>query len=426
MRIIEQEFYWDQQSELTDLEIVLDRFYNNLPSKPYYANGFLDSRGSKIAKKSEAVKNTHIQVNHPQWKKYIILDIDNPAAVIEWQYEKSHLPAPTLVIENTANGRAHFLFELVDAVSFTENSSVKAQNFYDRVVDGLTKAFDADRRYTGQIAKNPLSSKWRVSSYRTEPYHLKELVDKLDLDPSDNYQWLINRTKERNKAANDENFICGRNDKAFHTVRHIAYTDMIEFFRNGGRFFENWFNHVLSLVNDVNNVFREPMDYKEVSGIAKSISRFTWKHHAECEMRFYKRQQAKGRKGGVSRSQKYDPIRKEAKRLFRLGVPCKDIALKLQVSYRSILRYTAGLKRLKLLAIADINRLRTKAVIHKKRTKNKCDSGLNQVVAAKYPPLAFPEGFLKYLNGFRLIRAVQDQFIYSIKTLIDKHRLKTE
>src|SRR5690606_42149964 len=99
MRIIEQEFYWDQQSELTGLEIVVDRFYNNLPSKPYYANGFLYSRGSKIAKKSEAVKNTHIQVNHPQWKKDIILDFDYTYALIEWQFVKFHLSVLHLIIE---------------------------------------------------------------------------------------------------------------------------------------------------------------------------------------------------------------------------------------------------------------------------------------------------------------------------------------
>ena len=53
-----------------------------------------------------------------------------PGALVDWIYENSHLPAPNLVIENPKNGHAHFVYELVDAVSFTERSSVKAQKYY--------------------------------------------------------------------------------------------------------------------------------------------------------------------------------------------------------------------------------------------------------------------------------------------------------
>ena len=61
------------------LTIVLKRFYNNLPDKPYHSNGF-DVEGLKINRKSEAIKKKYIQFNHPKWKKYILIDIDRPGA----------------------------------------------------------------------------------------------------------------------------------------------------------------------------------------------------------------------------------------------------------------------------------------------------------------------------------------------------------
>ena len=112
-------FEEDSKTNLTKLDLVLDRFLNNLPHKPYCADNFEWGGGLKIRSKSIAITKPYIQFNHPNWKKYIILDIDNPGAVSDWIFEKSHLPAPNLVIENKKNGRAHFVFELIDAVSFT-------------------------------------------------------------------------------------------------------------------------------------------------------------------------------------------------------------------------------------------------------------------------------------------------------------------
>ncbi|MFC6631565.1 replication initiation protein [Acinetobacter beijerinckii] len=120
------------------LTIVLKRFYNNLPDKPYHSNGF-DVEGLKINRKIEAVKKKYIQFNHPNWKKYILIDIDRPGAVTDWLYESPHLPAPNLIIENRKNGHAHFVYELIDAVSFTERSSLKAQNYYNAVEKALTR-----------------------------------------------------------------------------------------------------------------------------------------------------------------------------------------------------------------------------------------------------------------------------------------------
>lgn len=403
MNIFASNFFKHNDNEHTQLSALLDRFNENLPTKPYCAQSFAFGDGLKIRSKEIAISTNYIQYNHPNWKKYIVLDIDNESAVVDWIYEKSHLPAPNLVIENKNNGRAHFLYELVDAVSFTSKSSIKAQNYYTAVEKGLVDAFGADKRFTGLICKNPFSQLWRVSSFRQEPYHLRELADKLDLDPPG----ITQRKKEMESSANDEDLICGRNDEAFHSVRKLAYVDIREFKKNAGKLFDHWFSHVLSLVQNKNSHFINPMDYKECVHIAKSISKFCWKKHNECEQRFITRQKTKGSLGGKKRSAKYEPIRIEAKKLYRKGIEIKDIALKFQVSVRSIQRYVAGVKRMKLLTISDINKYRAKV-------SNKRDSALNQVLAAFCGAALVKGGLVGYFSSPFLFR---DYLLLNLKKL---------
>ncbi|WEH90866.1 helix-turn-helix domain-containing protein (plasmid) [Acinetobacter soli] len=54
------------------------------------------------------------------------------------------------------------------------------------------------------------------------------------------------------------------------------------------------------------------------------------------------------------------------KQLFRQGVSLKQIAEKLNISYRTVVRYTKGLLRIKLLSFNDINNLRKSALADKK------------------------------------------------------------
>jgi len=389
------------------LNIVLKRFFENLPSKPYCSNGF-DIEGTKINRKIEAVKKKYIQFNHPQWKKYIVIDIDRPGALVDWIYDQSYLPAPNLVIENPKNGHAHFVYELIDAVSFTERSSLKAQKYYTAVVKALTEELKGDARYNGVLSKNPNSSAWRTTSYRAEPYHLKELASKVVLTyEAENIEEV--------KAENDEYAINGRNDEVFHTVRHLAYKDIREFKNNSGLLFNHWFEHVLNLVREKNSNFLSPMDYQECAHIAKSISKYCWKNHEECYKHFIERQRNKGAKGGTNRSAKYEDARRAAKELFRKAIPLKEIALQLNISYRSVLRYTKGLKIIKLLSFNEINEMRKSALadkstkrseVHKKSTERSeginnafkgCDNSQNQVLALKRAPLAPFGAFLKKL-----------------------------
>ncbi|ENV52093.1 Rep protein [Acinetobacter junii CIP 107470 = MTCC 11364] len=349
------------------LNAVTLRFIENLPKKPYCTDdlGF----GLKINPKKYAIKQSYIQFNHPQWRKYIVIDIDNKAAIIDLIYENSHLPLPNLVIENKDNGKAHFIYELIDAVSFTENSSIKAQRYYEAVRHSLTAELGGDKAYTGLICKNPLSPEWRTHCFKDEPYHLKELAAHLDLE-SPGYPDLHIQTK----SIEAEQISLGRNDLVFNTVRHKAYVDIREFKKIGATF-QSWLKHVHDLVANNNATLVNPLPYVEVKSISKSIAKYCWKQHAECHRQFCERQKMKGKKGGRKNALKFDPVRKMARHLFLLGKAKGEISKLLDVSYRSILRYTADIQdypRFKL-TLEYIQAAR-KIFVH-------CDNSQNQVLA---------------------------------------------
>lgn len=346
------------------LNAVTLRFIDNLPKKPYCTDDL--HFGLQINTKKNAIKQSYIQFNHPQWRKYIVIDIDHNAAVIDLIYENSHVPLPNLVIENKENGKAHFVYELVDAVSFTENSSIKAQRYYEAVRRALTDELNGDRAYSGLICKNPLSEDWRTHCFQEEPYHLKELAAHLDLD-------FISSLNQSERLDNQQ-ISLGRNDLIFNTVRHKAYVD-IRYFKEKRATFETWFKHIYDLVASHNNTLVLPLPIGEVKSISKSIAKFCWKSHTNCHKQFCERQKIKGKKGGLKNAAKFNPVRKLARHLYLLGKDKKEVSKLLNVSYRSVLRYTEDLLNFPRF------KLTFKYINQARKNFTKCDTSQNQVLA---------------------------------------------
>ena len=114
---------------------------------------------------------------------------------------------------------------------------------------------------------------------------MNELANKLEIN------W-----KEANQPIQqDEAVGLGRNCYVFHTARFWAYKEIRKF---RGSTYNAWFECVLKHCERLNRGLTAPMQYNELKGIAKSISRYCWKKDAYCYQEFIDRQTRKGKLGG--------------------------------------------------------------------------------------------------------------------------------
>ena len=263
---------------------VFDNFIENLPKKPYCSDDL--SQGVLIRPKLTAIKYKYIQPNSPFYQYYFVLDLDYESALSEILYSLDGVPMPNFVAENPQNGRLHAFFELKTPIYTTDASRQKPIMLANAVYLRLRELFNADMGYSGLISKNPIHEQWRTYSIRKSPYSLNELSSKLDID------W--NEAKKVPKQ--DEAVGLGRNCYVFHTARHWAYVEIRKY---RGKTYSNWLEAVIEHCLKLNDGITEPMQYNEIKGIAKSISRYCWKKDAYCYHEFIDRQSRKGKLGGL-------------------------------------------------------------------------------------------------------------------------------
>lgn len=303
-------------------------FIGNLPTKPYCTDDL--ATGLKIRPKNSAISFKYIQPNSPFYQHYFVLDLDYESAMSEILYSLDGIPMPNFVAETPNSGRLHAFFELKTPIYTTDASRQKPIMLANAVYLRLQQLFGADFGYSGLISKNPIHEQWRTYSLRKKPYTLTELSSKLDID------W-----QEAKKPPKQHEAIgLGRNCYIFHTARHWAYVEIRKY---RGKTYNVWLQGVIDHCLKLNEGITEPMQYNEIKGIAKSISRYCWKKDAYCYQEFIDRQSRKGKKGNVQslikrRSQRNVNIAK-AKKLKSLNISMKEIAKKCDVNERTVRRW---------------------------------------------------------------------------------------
>lgn len=232
-------------------------YFDNLPEKPYCktANGKL-----RILPKSQAIHYPLVQLNHPALIRWLVFDID--ATHAQTRAEDRGCPEPTFIALNQANGHAHIAYWLEVPVYIDGLKSAKSTAFYEDVKRGLTHRLGADSNYCGLLAKNPLWEGWAVQWLATRPYELATLND--SLEPKD---------KRRRKQVEMAE---GRNAFLFNTLSDWALKTCLGMKRNG--ICETFFRgEVLLECFKMNALLPEPLCQSEAKGIAKSVSKWTWK-----------------------------------------------------------------------------------------------------------------------------------------------------
>jgi hypothetical protein len=253
----------------------LDRFYSDLPNKPYCTDylGMLD-----IRPKAQAVKRKYIQHNQPCLVSYFVFDIDQPDAAAAWL--DAGLPDPCWTSQNLENGHCHICYRLAIPFPTSDIAHIKPIRYAAAVQAALAEKLGADVGYSGLITKNPLHPHWCTRIVTEYTYKLDELAKFVD---------LVGFPKKKHL---DQGL--GRNCNIFDTTRKWAYSEIRNYW---GKNYSQWLGAVLAHCQGINNGFTEPLSHNEVKATAKSISKWTWKNMSKSG--FSQVQAVRGRKGGL-------------------------------------------------------------------------------------------------------------------------------
>ena len=251
-------------------------FYERLPKKPYCADylGY-----TFIRARSKAALKKYIQVNHPNYHHFIVIDIDRKGAVLAWSDVNFH--APNLSVKNRKNAHAHLIYFLKFPVCTTAFENIKMIKYFAAIESALTDRLGGDPAYAGVLAKNPLNLFWETTVWNeTHFYTLDELADSLDLKGH----------PRRNELA----IGVGRNCQTFEDVRKWSYKAIRRYW--SPNYYDAWYEAVLSHCEKVNTKFIEPLPQSEIRAMAKSITKWTYSRFTPSGFSEY---QAKaGSKGG--------------------------------------------------------------------------------------------------------------------------------
>ena len=264
----------------------IDYFARTLPARPRCAND--PATDNRIRSRAKALAYRLVEPNTAGSLRWLAFDVDRPTAALDW--EDCHVPAPTIVCQNPANGHAHLLYALQAPVARTSAARLKPLHYAEMVEHSLRTALQADRGYSAALVKNPVCGHWRVASW-ADAYTLDDLADNLTLVP---------RTL---RPANDDIAGLGRNCETFERLRRHAYSAVRRFWAPGGE--ERFLAHLLTVTADLQADYTMPLPLAEQKAIARSVARWVWRNFDPETFR--RIQSARGRRKGKTRKAKLLP-----------------------------------------------------------------------------------------------------------------------
>jgi hypothetical protein len=258
-------------------------------------------------------------------KRYVCLcfDVDRAGAAIDWNDRNA--PPPNMTVKNPANGHAHLIYLLTAPVPVSDVARIQPVLFMAAIQEGLRRALEADRGYAGVVVKNPAHKHWQTHTWRAEPYLLEELAE---------YVVLPSPAEMRRRSKQTDYVGLGRNCTVFKIVRAKSYSLVRDYWKpNGAVAFAQAVLDLVEVSNrsDIGN----PLDVRECRAIARSISRWTWKHFTPAKFREV--QVARGTKGGKAKgAAKREELLPTAQAMAAEGKSQREISQVLGVSQKTV------------------------------------------------------------------------------------------
>jgi len=233
--------------EKKQLDKLLNRF-NKI--RVYHVSGYNNLLPVKTFKKY-AYNYQQIQLNTNFHFNAIIMDIDNPNLITEW--DVIGLPTPTIQTLNKNNNKGHLIW-LLNTPVYKEHKHVV--DYYKAIVNSLKKLIGADLAYQNHQTKNFLNTKMYRVTYNDVAYDLEDFRKFILKD--------IAIDKEYQKF--DYMVAGSRHIHLFELLRRYGYKIACE---------PNLKDRLIQKAEEINLRFREPIKTKY---IVKSVYDFCKKN----------------------------------------------------------------------------------------------------------------------------------------------------
>lgn len=231
------------------------------PLFPYVTNDL--AHGIYRRPRPIALGHRYIEANPSGVSNLLVVDVDHPDAALRALSCVGSHPLPNAIVSNPANGHAHAVWALHEPVTRTEYAHRKPLAYAAAVTEGLRRALDGDKGYSGLMTKNPLHDSWDVDWLHTAPWELAQLEDELgtNMPPP--------RWREAAKRRGDVAGL-GRNCALFESARTWAYRALRHHFGDAA----GLATAIHAEVTARNAEYPEPLPTSEARAIAASIHRW--------------------------------------------------------------------------------------------------------------------------------------------------------
>ena len=232
-----------------------------------------DCKTGPYRRRSRAVAEdlAYVEANPLVLRSITVIDQDTSDS--DWAADLAGLPSPTWVAMNPHTTAGHIAYGLQSPVCLSDAAHRRPVRLLARIEEGLTTVLGGDVAYAGRIMKNPLSDAHTTIWGDGRLYGLHDLataLERLGALPAAGHPRQSVRRSE-----------VGRNVALFDDTRQWAYRAVRRYW--GGPASE-WEAAVFSWAWSHNETViaeaftRGPLAAAEVTHVARSVARWTWRH----------------------------------------------------------------------------------------------------------------------------------------------------
>ena len=281
--------------------------------------------GHSIERKANALNCKYLNPNSQKFVRWQFFDLDRADAAI--RFDDANVAVPNAIIENEENGHAHYAYALEVGVVRSAYGRAGPQNYLDAIRRGMTRRLGADPNFGHYLAKNPLHPQWRTTWLSTKTHSLNDIS--VWLDPEDM------RPAHKSQKAEHEFAQEGRNCSLTSDLAKFALRVAWRF-KDGAHTSQDYQRALHVEAFNLNEAFPEPLPFKEVQAIVRSVGKWAWSHSTAEKFAELQRWRAASRRrralGIISGLESFD----------RMAAP--ELAGALGRSERTAYRYIAEIR----------------------------------------------------------------------------------